>query len=112
MKNINKITKQFFKDTILDAYYRGNEDLEQYRDSYDEETANMFFISYFCENYPLDVLDWVISNKIVSDEDLQDHLADLICKKVAKDTKIWLEANSPMKQFERFMADYMKPCLG
>ena len=111
MKNINKITKQFFNDTILDAYYRGNEDLEQYRDLYDEETANMFFISDFCENNPNNVLDWVCSNNVVSDEGKQDRLASLICKKVDRDTNKYLETNSPMKQFERFMTGFINPCF-
>lgn len=90
MKNINKITKKFYNDTISNAEDRYNEMLLDFRSRYNEDTANMFYISEYCEDES-DVVDWICSNKIVDDEDKQDRLAELICKKVKRDTSNWLD---------------------
>ena len=89
MKNINKITKKFYNDTISNAEDRYDEMLLDLRSRYNEDTANMFYISEYCEDVS-DVLDWVCVNKIFDDEDKQDRLAELICKKVKIDTSNWL----------------------
>lgn len=93
MKNINVITKRFFNNVIEDACQREDEELLSYRQYYDENTANVFYISDFCMEYPRDVLDWIYSNDII-DEEKAERLAELICKKVDRDSSKWLRAKS------------------
>ena len=112
MKNINYITKRYFLEIIAWAESKGNLELDDLRSRYDEDTADMFFISSFSEDAD-EVLDWVQTNNFFLDdensEEKEERLAALICKKVGRDTNKYLNANSPMKQFDRFMAGYINP---
>lgn len=114
MKNINQITKRYFLEIIAWAESKGNLELDDLRSRYDEDTADMFFISSFSEDLD-DVLDWVETNNFFLDdeneEEKEERLAALICKKVNRDTNKYLVENSPMKQFDRFMAGYINPCF-
>jgi hypothetical protein len=106
MKNINQITKRYFLEIIAWAESKGNLVLDDLRSRYDEDTADMFFISYFSEDVD-DVLDWVETNNFFSDdereEEKEERLATLLCKKVARDSLKWLEYRNPFNTFMREM---------
>ena len=106
MKNINQITKRYFLEIIAWAEYNDNQELQDFRSRYDDDTADMFFISSFSENVD-DVLEWIETNNFFLDdereEEKEERLATLLCKKVARDSFKWLEYHNPFNTFMREM---------
>lgn len=106
MKNINRITKRFYLEIIAWAEDRGNLELDDLRSRYSEDKANMFFISSFSEDVN-EVLDWVQTYNFFLDDDheeeKEERLATLLCKKVARDSLKWLEYHNPFNTLMREM---------
>ena len=103
MKNINKITKQFFNHEIKKAEEECNEVLESLNQRYDEETASMFYISGVMIET---IQEWLCTKGF--DDDKIDRLSTIMQKKINRDAIKWLEYNNP---FNSFMRNFMRSGL-
>ena len=103
MKNINKLTKQFFNHEIKRAEEECNEVLESLNQRYDEETASMFYISGIMQET---IKDWL--DKQGCEEEKVERLSCILQKKINRDAMNWLEYNNP---FNSLMRNFMRPGL-
>ena len=102
MRSINGIIKKLMEDQIEYAEYMANEDLAERKAEYSDTIADMLFFSDLCENNPEAVEDWIYEN-ISKEPELIERLSSCIIKKVARDSKKWLEYHNPFNTFMREM---------
>ena len=102
MKSINGIIRSLYEQTLAYGEEYADENYTYFHNVYSEDIADMFFFSDLCENKPEMVEDWIYEN-ISEIPEVIERLSACIIKKVARDSKKWLEQNNLFNTFMRTM---------